>query len=379
MATPLPVTVLTPGKLVEVPLKQGPIATQAIKFSNGSPYDCTVSGFGAKPPGTIIPQGTEVFLYAKEENQGKISILPVDNYNVGGTSIVNMVIYDENESIPRGYWPVTIPVQTVRATVSSVSQLSNENNAPGTLVIDIGPSPAGLNAIMEVWNDHFKWSVDQGGTAHTVLQGQSVGNPLLIGQSGDNSEVLGNLLVDGTETVTGDVTLNGSGTGLAVTNNTTVGGTLVVTSDATFNGADPSITNKNGINTPTPGNNILESNGVLLLSTDVNNKNLTLNGPNVGGGGQVVFQVGGVAQAFIDASSALHINKVNFTTGSFTNVARFTGTGNGTVATGVTNPFSIVNDACTVSGSSQTIGMTVATSSVVTTGAGLAWHGTAYN
>jgi hypothetical protein len=72
-------------------------------------------------------------------------------------------------------------------------------------------------------------------------------------------------------------------------------------------------------------------------------------------------------------------NAVFFSVGSFTGVSRFTGTGSGTVATGLTNPFSIMADPCNVSGSSQTFGATRASSSVVTVGAALGWEATAYN
>ena len=49
------------------------------------------------------------------------------------------------------------------------------------------------------------------------------------------------------------------------------------------------------------------------------------------------------------------------------------GTGNGSTGTGVGTPTVICPDPCTVSGSSQTIGFTIAATTVVTTGSGLAW------
>jgi hypothetical protein len=79
-------------------------------------------------------------------------------------------------------------------SVTSISALSNEGSAVGTLVIDIGP--LGNTNIIQIWNDHFTWSVVQGGVAHTVMQGQTAGNPLLLGKLGDITEVLGKLLAD---------------------------------------------------------------------------------------------------------------------------------------------------------------------------------------
>src|SRR5260370_14631523 len=85
-------------------------------------------------------------------------------------------------------------------------------------------------------------------------------------------------------------------------------------------------------------------------------------------GGSINFQTpNGTTQAYVD-SAGIHAasgNAVFFSVGSFTRVSRFTGTANRTVATGLTNPFSILNDACTLSASSQTLGMTIASSSVV--------------
>lgn len=71
----------------------------------------------------------------------------------------------------------------------------------GTLVIDTGTSSV-VDAL-EIWNDHFIWSVVQSAVAHQVLKGQTSGNPLQIGQSGDITEILGKLTVDGTSILTG--------------------------------------------------------------------------------------------------------------------------------------------------------------------------------
>lgn len=102
-----------------------------------------------------------------------------------------------NEHIDERSYPMPLPRQvSVGNTLSTtgVQTLSNEGQAINTLVIDIGPS--GNNQMLEIWNDHFIWSVVQGGVAHQVLKGNTAGNPLQIGASGDVSEVLGHLTVD---------------------------------------------------------------------------------------------------------------------------------------------------------------------------------------
>ena len=117
-------------------------------------------------------------------------------------SLIKCTYYEPGETVDPigqlGNSPIGIGgnVQT-----SSVQTLSNEGNPIGTLVFDMGPS-GNLN-IVQLWNDHFTWSVVIGGVAHTVLQGKTTGNPLQIGQSGDISEVLGNLTVDQTLHETG--------------------------------------------------------------------------------------------------------------------------------------------------------------------------------
>jgi hypothetical protein len=151
--------------------------------------------------------------------------------------------YYPNEPIPEGGVLGNSPIGIGGTIPVSNVTLSNEGNPINTLVIDMGP--AGNLNVVQIWNDHFIWSVVQSGVSHTVLQGQTAGNPLLIGKSGDISEVLGNLLVDGTLNITGNSTLGGT----TALNIVTVGGGL------TFNGGDLTINGHNfiGINTFTAG------------------------------------------------------------------------------------------------------------------------------
>ena len=79
-------------------------------------------------------------------------------------------------------------------STTSANNLSNEANSLATEVIDIGPTT--FAKLIDIFNDHFIWSVLQSGVAHQVLKGLTSGNPLQIGQAGDIAEVLGQLLVD---------------------------------------------------------------------------------------------------------------------------------------------------------------------------------------
>jgi hypothetical protein len=98
-------------------------------------------------------------------------------------------------------------------------------------------------------------------------------------------------------------------------------------------------------------------------------------------GGNINFQSpNGTTVAHFDSSGLLNvIHSINLVNGSLGQLKNFSGTGSATVSTGITNPTTIAFNPCTASGSSQTIGGTIASSSVVTTGGGLAWAGTAWH
>jgi hypothetical protein len=86
------------------------------------------------------------------------------------------------------------PIGIGGSVSTQVTTLSNEGNPINTLVEDVGtPTTAQL---LQIWNDHMSWRVEQSGVAHTILQGKTSGNPLQLGQAGDNTEVLGTLIVD---------------------------------------------------------------------------------------------------------------------------------------------------------------------------------------
>jgi hypothetical protein len=82
-------------------------------------------------------------------------------------------------------------------SVTNVSALSNETTTVKTLIIDIGL--VGNTLLYQLFSDgSATWSVISGGVPHTVLQVNNSGTPLQLGKSGDNTEVLGNLNIDGT-------------------------------------------------------------------------------------------------------------------------------------------------------------------------------------
>ncbi len=123
-------------------------------------------------------------------------------------SLLIGTLYKPGEKVPDvgtlGNSPISIGGTVA---TSSIQTLSNENSVLGTKIVDIGTLTIG--DLLDIFNDHFLWKVQQSGVAHQVLAGNTSGVPLQIGQAGDTSEVLGNLKVDGTSTLTGNVSASG--------------------------------------------------------------------------------------------------------------------------------------------------------------------------
>src|SRR5438094_9278398 len=108
MPIALPAVSLTPGTTSKVSLVNLG-AIQALKVTNGTPFDLTTSGFGISGGNLIVPAGLEYLLHAEDGNTGHIDILPVNNIGASGTGVANLVVYLQNERLPQGTWPVSVP------------------------------------------------------------------------------------------------------------------------------------------------------------------------------------------------------------------------------------------------------------------------------
>jgi hypothetical protein len=280
MSAALPAVVLTPGILKQVSLINIPNVS-AVKVTNGTPFDITYSGFGVQGS-SIIPAGLEYMLYSHIKNAGYLNLLAVNNAGVTGNGVINMVVYDTGEQLPPGVWPVSVPTQTVSANVSTVQTLSNETSVAGTLVIDMGV-PGNTN-LVTLYNDgHATWSVLQGGVVHQVFKINTSGNALQLGQSGDNSEVLGGLFVDQNLSVTGT-------SSVAVVNGTQLNASTDVSTNQYNDGSG------NSVLAITPGT-------TTRLQTNA--------------GGTIAFQVSGISQASV-SSSAFNVTPAATFTSSVT-------------------------------------------------------------
>ncbi len=272
-------------------------------------------------------------------------------------SLLIGTIYKPGEKVPDvgtlGNSPISIG-GTVNT--SSVQTLSNETSVLGTKIIDIGTLTIG--DLLDIFNDHFLWKVQQAGVAHQVLAGNTSGVPLQIGQAGDISEVLGNMKVDGTLESVGAATLDST---LDVT------GIITANNDINFGANNLHIVGK-------------DSGGTARQILYLDSGNTTI--LRMGGSQKISFQDNtGAEQAKVDTSGVVigTGNIITLEDGShFKRLHAFSGTGDGTFNTNAgATPDMLAFDPCTVSGSSQTIGGTLASSSVIKTGGGLAWNGTA--
>jgi len=207
MGIPQAAVPLTAGQSVSIPVSN-PNRVSCIELYNGTPYDLTVSGYGVQGGGTIVAAGLGHRLFGEIHNSGYLNMTAVNNTGATATGVVNLIFYEANEKLPPGQFPVTIPSQIVSAKVSGVQTLTNETSTDGAEVIDIGT--VSINKLIDIFNNHFKLSVEIAGVEHKVIVGSLTGNPVQIGQSGDTTEVLGNLTTDGNETVTGTSTITGA-------------------------------------------------------------------------------------------------------------------------------------------------------------------------
>lgn len=136
-------------------------------------------------------------------------------YNLPSPPVTSLLVtyYGPNEKLPSNPTLGNSPIG-IGGNVSTVgtATLSNEGNSSQTLIIDIGE--VGHTLLYTLYSDGtLVHSVLQSGTAHQVFKTQIAGNPLLLGQAGDTSEVAGSFQVDQNFLVNngGTVTLNSNG------------------------------------------------------------------------------------------------------------------------------------------------------------------------
>ncbi len=192
---------------------------QGLIIGNESGYSATIALDGTAfnkslYPGTVdfFPVGTGFSGTVKIKTEGRLN-----NVALWPSSYLQFDAVGYAEKVNTGVYPLTLPRLTNIGNNVPVSTSTNAVTAEGaainTEVIDIGP--VGNLKVIDIFNDHFIWSVVQAGVAHQILKGNIAGNPLQIGQAGDVSEVLGKFTIDQLLTLTPTLlaTLNGGVSG----------------------------------------------------------------------------------------------------------------------------------------------------------------------
>ena len=265
--------------------------------------------------------------------------------------------YDCHEPVPG-----TFPAPLVRqANVgnslnlsTSTTSIVNDGNAAGTQIVEATPSGDASSAV-KLTNDGKL----------------TIGNATHPGQiSLDN----GKITSDGS----GDLTVGGT---LSATGNTFLSGTLAVTSNSSFSNGNVTIDTSGNVTIPNNTSyGIKDSGGTGRGIITLNASNEAQMHGITGNGALTLWSDSNAILKILGGSSGVQLLTGTFQllAGSVSRMTVFNGTGNQTINTGLgTTPTTVTTDCTTVSGSSQTIGFTNAQSSVVTTGAGLAWNGVA--
>jgi hypothetical protein len=136
-------------------------------------------------------------------------------------SMINITYYAPGETVPPGYTLGNSPIG-IGGTVqtSSIQTLSNEGSA-SQLAIDLGDTI--FNQLVALYTDgHALWAIDVGGVKHQVLKVSLTGNPLQLGQAGDIAEILGELQIDQSLTLSAPFINNPS----VVTQNGSISGSV---------------------------------------------------------------------------------------------------------------------------------------------------------
>jgi hypothetical protein len=382
---------------------------------NESPYTllCSIDGTGSKK--TIAALTIDRVDVPAMGFTGNLIFTPIqvlsDVSNAPSYAIL-LDTYGVGEE-PTGSYPVALSRAvvvsgSVNSNVTSTNAILNSGNPGGTSIISAQPSDAAAATWAADNSGNLTVKGDNGtGTLTTLIQLIAGASPAVkLAAATVLVEALGALQVDSTLTVQGNTTLQGNATiqgsgGVTSTSGAYYGtdpSNTIIQSSGTSGTGNTRIQNTDHISVQVPGGS--EVIGVTSSQVTVQQSIIFkgLLGVSASGdvidastgadtyikcrsGGNINFQSpNGTTVAHFDTSGQLNVShSIILVSGSLGQLKNFSGTGSATVATGITNPTSICFDPCTASGSSQTLGGTIASSSVVTAGAGLAWAGTAWH
>lgn len=270
------------------------------------------------------------------------------------TSEVIVEMYTSGEHFPSDGPIVRQTNGSAAAQVTSTNQIVNTGNPPLTNIITAQPNDATAQTWLADTSGNLLIRSDNAGALTNLLQlVAGVGPEVIIAAASVITQIAGAMTVGSDVTVTGHVDATG----------------YVRAENGSFYGVDGSNTILQSTGTTGSGNTRLQNTDHISLQVPGGSEAIGINSTTTTMESSAVNVTGTMTLS----------HSLNLVNGSIGQLKQFSGTGNGTFASGITNPTGIAPDPCTVSGSSQTIGMTVVSSPVVTTGAGLAWSATAWH
>ena len=329
----------------------------------------------------------------------KVTIIPVYSLNNPTQYPISSLygtLYEKEERVASVNASMNRGIVVTNSTGIPVNQQSstllNRGNAPGTNVINLA-STSNASDTAVVTNDGL-WTLDVtiAGALVQFLK-TAITDPILsLGAVSHLVEVLGNLTVDGTTTLTGVVTANNASNAIAaktLLDGANLPGGLgrsassdiiqISTTDVNYRAAGSSGTNVNArVQGKGTGRTYLNSGSVDVLYVDGNNGLIipvgkigtASAGDRVDWSGNNFYAKGAIANAgFVYQAPS------GTTVWSRTQESTFTGTGSGTYNHNCGGTPNFISPVCNAASSSQTFGVASITTTqcTVTTGAGLAF------
>jgi hypothetical protein len=369
--------------------------TRGLIITNESPYMLQVTLSGISTFG--VTAQTETAILVPSAYNGSITLSCLD-YLATSKDSPSYVAFIQSFSVSDSLYQIMAkggstgyPIALPRSVSSNLSTnttnaISNTGNPPLTNFIFAQPT----DVTSPTWNGDTSGNLtiksDNAGTLVTLLQLIAGSSPSVkLAAASIICEILGSLQVDGQITLGTNGIIGGTNT---LIGKTTSGDILDAgsTSDTYLKSVNNVNIQINGTTQVQVSSSGLRAINGAIYGTDTSNTIIQSTGSTGTGNTRVQntdhisLQVpGGSEQLGISSTGCTFAHSINLVNGSLGQLKNFSGTGNGTVATGITNPTAICFNPCTVSGSTQTIGGTTSSSSVVTTGAGLSWSATAWH
>lgn len=327
------------------PYNVGVSLTGEVGFMNCE-YHCPAEGLiaGMTPQGLQFAIGGETFggtiwVYTQVPLGGTIPTNPpasqitIMGYPQGGAP-------SSTSSMSR----LTNTGNAVSTNVSGASLLQNDGNPVSTPIIETTVSGQSTSNITATNDGALNWRALIAGVMIEAIQIALTGNLIQIAAAGQNTEIVGNAIVDGLLTALASINLTGN---LNLENGSETG---VVYNDATHLSFTP----------PTTGG-------------------FQFNKAGGSGNGQSIFfdEVNGLS-----ITSALPLKFAHYAGESISAIKNFSGTGSGTFSHGLgIQPTTSFTQTNVTGGGSQTMGASSygASTVVITAGAGLAWLGMSWH